>query len=101
VSLTQISARINWLQVAAIVAPLALAGFTFARSVDQRVTLLEERINSHTTLATHPTSEVRLSRLESSDATLRETMRNIEQNQVEIKVLLRELNKQIIEDRRR
>ena len=100
-SLTQISARINWLQVAAIVAPLALAGFTFARSVDQRVTLLEERINTHTNLATHPTSEVRLSRLEANESGLREAIRNIEQNQGEIKVLLRELNKQIMEDRRR
>lgn len=100
-SLAQFNSRVNWPQWAMIVLPLALAGFGFARSVDQRVTLLEERINSHTSLATHPTSEVRLSRLEASASTLRETIRNIEQNQIEIKLLLRELNKQIIEDRRR
>jgi hypothetical protein len=100
-SLTQINARVNWTQVAAIVVPLALAGFGFARSVDQRVTRIEERLNTHAELPTHPDSERRLSKLESQDATLTEHIRNIEQNQQEIKVLLRELTRQINDDRRR
>lgn len=91
-SMSQLNARVNWVQVAAIIIPLLIAGFTFARSLDQRVALVEERINSHSSLATHPNAELRLSRLEVREAATAQAIRNIEANQVEIKVLLRDLS---------
>lgn len=90
-SFTAINARVNWTQVAAIVVPLAMAGMGFAVSVDKRVTVVEERLALHTNLATHPTSEIRLTRLEARDAELGQTIRNIEANQAELKALIREL----------
>lgn len=85
------NARVNWLQVLAIVAPLAMAGLGFAVSVDKRVTVVEERLKSHVELPTHPNSELRLTRLEARDAELGQTIRNVESNQAELKLLIREL----------
>ena len=87
--------RVNWLQVIMIVLPLLVGLGGFARSIDRRVTVVEQRVEAHALVPAHGAVDSRLDLLESKAAAYEQSLIDIKANQAEIKVLLRDLRQQL------